>query len=249
MAIAKKNLDFIKRKQEANVAEQADVLRAEDDFTTALQNQDKILSQLKGVRQEAAALAKEQSLLTASPKFDLYRTVSLVPIAQAEKTLVEDGRTLKALRLVEQRTTKELSGSREEARHQLNLELGGGFRRSDEEYDGGGSATEPEAFVGLSYSYPLGNTKAASDTARLRLEREQRLEDVKSMETNLIAELRNVRTQIDSLIPVLALNRKQIKTAAERTREERSLYNRGRGELNFVLQAEDRERNARLFLC
>ena len=51
---------------------------------------------------------------------------------------------------------------------------------------------------------------------------------------------------LKELEKVLKLNQEQIKSAKERTKEELKLYNRGRGELTFVILSRDNEKNAKL---
>jgi hypothetical protein len=45
---------------------------------------------------------------------------------------------------------------------------------------------------------------------------------------------------------IMELNRTQIQTAEKKTEQELELYNKGKSQLNFVIQSRDNEENARL---
>ena len=69
---------------------------------------------------------------------------------------------------------------------------------------------------------------------------------VMDLQVTLDSNLRALMIQILEMERILELNRELIKSAQERTKEELKLYNQGRGELNFVIQARDNEKNAKL---
>jgi hypothetical protein len=64
-------------------------------------------------------------------------------------------------------------------------------------------------------------------------------------ELQLESALRGLLVQLKELHRVLEIDRAQIQAAEEKAKEELKLYNRGRGQLTFVIQAQDAVARAR----
>ena len=127
-----------------------------------------------------------------------------------------------------------------------SLEESGGLQEGDEDFMDALGLSKPDIGVALDFRYPLGNRTARADVAQATLQERQLEKEIESVTLNLEAELRNLWIQITEMVAVLAINREQIETAREKTREEKRLYDQGRGELTFVIQSQDSEALAEL---
>ena len=104
---------------------------------------------------------------------------------------------------------------------------------------------EPEAIIGLSYTRKLGTTTARADRARASSTVRQLRYAYDNEFVTLLSRARSLVARMEQLEAVLVSNKKQIEAAQGRTAEELALYEQGRGELNFVLESQDSEQNAR----
>ena len=93
---------------------------------------------------------------------------------------------------------------------------------------------------------PLQNRTAKSQVAKTDLQLKQIQAQLHTISLNLESVVTNIYIQIQELEQVLTLNQEQIQSAKAKTEEELKLYNRGRGELTFVIQSQDSEQNAKL---
>jgi outer membrane protein TolC len=104
----------------------------------------------------------------------------------------------------------------------------------------------PDLHVDLELKVPSLYKEQSSKIKKADAQLEQLAATVRDLQVTLEANLRALMIQILEMERVLELNRELIKSAQERTKEELKLYNQGRGELNFVIQARDNEKNAKL---
>jgi len=93
---------------------------------------------------------------------------------------------------------------------------------------------------------PLGNRTAKADIEKVNLQIKQINEEIKNVEIYLEATLRSLLIQINEMEKILTLNQAQIKSAKDKTDEEINLYNKGDGNLTFVIQSRENEVNSKL---
>ena len=134
----------------------------------------------------------------------------------------------------------------EQNRPELNLTLSGGLYGSDEELGKSLEIYKPDFFVSAAFTMPIEKRTVTAQIEKTDLQIAQIDEDMKNIEVTLEASLRNVFIQMAGMETILALNREQIESAREKTKEEVKMYNQGRGQLTFVIQSRDNEENAKL---
>jgi outer membrane protein TolC len=245
LRLSEEELDRTKRKREANLVDQADVMRAEDAVRIWKQNQVLVESQWKGLQAKLAVLSQDENIKNLSPEFKMYQVKQLSSLEEDILKLKNDSRLIKTL-LVK---LDQLELVRKSYQHilqpdlslvaQLNTKkLETGFGRSLE-------MNKPDAVVGLYFSLPLGNRTAKSHIKKTELQISQLKKQVDEITLALTSELTNLNIQLNELKNVLVLNQEQIESAKERTKEELKLYNQGRGDLTFVILSQDNEENAK----
>ena len=223
-----------------------DVIRAEDAVRIGKQNIMLIESLWKSKQAELAVLAQSGALYDRSPDFDLYKLEDLPSVDEAARRVREQSRLLGALALRRQQLFHQREGFVETGRPQLFLNLRGGLQGDDEAFGKSLVLGKPDVGVSLFYRYPLGNRTAKADVAKTDLRLRQLEDEIEHVALDLEARVRSLLIQVEELEGVLALNQNQIASAREKTEEELRLYNQGRGQLTFVIQARDNEENARL---
>lgn len=246
LALSQEQLQQVKRKHDAYLVDRVDVLRAEDAVRIAEQSILLIESQIEAKRAELAVLAQTEDLYTSEPDFRLYKLDTLPGPDDAVTLIKENSKVLKALRIRREQLMHLLSGYKETKRPQLYLSVGAGLQGGHEEFSEAFDIDKPDVLIALDFRYPLGNRKAGSDVLKTELEIEQLAEDIRNIELEFEAGIRNLLILIRKMEEVLKLNEEQITSAQAKTREETKLYNQGRNLLTIVIQSRDNEEQARL---
>lgn len=244
--LAEEQLKQTKRKRTANLVDEVDVLRSEDAVRVGKQNIMLIESQWRAKQAELAVLAQSQGLYKRSPEFDLYGKVKMPVPDEAVSRLKDESRILQALEVRSKQFSHLRGGFVETKRPQLFLNVTGGLQEGDRAFGSSLGLNKPDVSLGLNFRYPLGNRTAQANIEKTDLQLRQLEEETNSVALDLESGVRSLLIQIRELEKVLTLNQEQIESAKEKTQEELRLYNQGRGELTFVIQARDNEENAKL---
>lgn len=244
--LAEEQLEQTKRKRAANLVDQVDVLRSEDAVRVGKQNVVLIESQWRARQAELAVLSQSKELYNRSPEFDLYSLVTLPVLDEAVSRLRERSRVLQALHIRSDQFFHLRGGFVDTRRPQLFLNIRGGLQEGDRAFGSSLGLNKPDISLALDFRYPVGNRTAQADIEKTDLQLRQLEEETKSVTLDLESAVRSLLIQISELEKVLTLNQEQIESARKKTREELRLYNQGRGELTFVIQARDNEQNAKL---
>ncbi len=246
LSLSEEELDRTKRKREANLVDQADVIRAEDAVRIWRQKQVLVESQWNALQAELAVLLQSEELYNLVPEFDLYEVEELAPLEEAAPRLKEDSRLIRSLAIRLNQLELSRRGYAETSKPDLSLVAQLNTKNADEGFGESLKMDKPDAVIGVQLSFPLENRTAASKMAKTDLEIAQLNKQMDEVTVALISALTGLHIQVSELEEVLALNREQIESARERTEEELKLYNQGRGELTFVIQSRDNEQNAKL---
>jgi outer membrane protein TolC len=246
LLLAQEERQLTDEKRRANLVDQVDVLRAEDAVRLASQNLVLVRSQARAKQAELAVLANMPQLSQLLPEHNLYELRDLPSLEQAGRILAEKSRVLQLLETRARRLEQRQAGFREREKPDLNAEFGLALRGGDDELFSSLEVTKPDLSVGISVSQPLGARAARSDVQQAELELQQVQARTERVGLELKSRLHALLIQLADLEEILELNREQIESAREKSAEERRLYNQGRSDLTFVIQAEDNERNARL---
>lgn len=246
LTLAEAQLEQTRKKRRANLVDQADVLRAVDAVQTAKQAVYLVESQANAKRAELAVLAQMDNIKERQPGFDLYATTDLPEPAKIRESLRVGSRLIEALTLTAEQVGIQLGGAEEAIHPDLLLNVGFGLREDDDSVGHALGVNKPDAFVGLTFSYPLGNHSAEAEVERHRLLQKQVADRMQEVALQLDSSLQGLLIQLRELQQVLKLNEEQIASATQKTTEEIKLYNQGRGQLTFVIASRDDVQRAKL---
>ena len=246
LRLAETERELTADKRRANLVDKVDVLRSEDAVRLASQNLVLARSQARAKQAELAVLADLPLLQNRQPDYDLYATVELPTIAESARALAEEARVLRLLSTRAQQLERSRLGFSESEKPSLNAQVGLALKGGDESFVDALGLARPDLLLGITMSHPLGARASRNAVLQTELESQQVEAQRRQLQLQLESQLHSLLIQLDDLREILELNRQQIESAREKTAEEQRLYNQGRSELNFVIQAEDNERNARL---
>lgn len=246
LKLSEEELSRTKRKREANLVDEVDVIRAEDAVRIWRQNQVLVGSQWKALQAELAVLSQDSELYNVSPQFGLYEVVELAPLEENISQLKINSRLTAALNIRLKQLEYARRGFDETSKSDLSLMAQFSTKNLDESFGKSLGMDKPDALVGLQFSVPLGNRTARSQVAKTDLQIAQLEKQLDEVTLSLTSALTNLHIQIKELEEVLKLNQEQIESARQKTEEELRLYNQGRGNLTFVIQSRDSEQNAKL---
>ncbi len=246
LKLSKEELANVRRKRNANLVDEVDVIRAEDAVLIYKQSLMLAASRGKAVQAELAVLSRDTDLYNLSPEKDIYALTTLSSLDQETAQLKQNSRLLKSLQIRLEQIELRQRGFEETEKADLSLVAQLNLRSFDTALGESMVLDKPDAVVGLQYSLPLGNRTAKADVQRTEIQMKQIAKQIEEITLDLESAVTNVYTQLQELQKVLSLNQEQIESAKRKTEEELKLYNQGRGQLTFVIQSRDSEQNAKL---
>lgn len=244
--LAQQELDHLKKRYDVNLIERADLLRAENALRNVRQQLVVARSQRDTQAERLAELAQWPQLAEGEPEYDLFQTTDLPDSDSAYAMVESESRELRALRLRHDQLDRQLAAYKQSGLPQLDLNLSIGVQGGDDAFGKSMAIDDPRWAVGLLLRHPIGAHAAEADMKVARLRQERLLESEENVLLDLRATLRSLLRRMRDMQDVLELNRQTIESARERWREEQKLYRQGRGQLVWVIQAQDMEQNARL---
>ena len=246
LRLSEQQLEQTERKRAANLVIELDVLRSQDAVRIAEQTVVLIDAQLRAKQAELAVLARTKELQSLEPSLNLYQRLEGETVREAVDRLHESSRLLQVLVTRQAQMEKQYQGLKELTKPQLYLTTQLTAKSGANNFNNSLGFDNSDAGVFLQFSYPLGNRTAIADLEKSRLQVHQFELETDEITLSLEAALNNLLIQIDGIEQVLALNEQQIESARLKTQEELKRYNQGLGDLAFVIQSQDNERNARL---
>jgi len=244
--LAEEQLEQVQKRYRSNLVDRVDVLRGQDALRTAEQGLLQLNSLWRAKQAELAVIAQSAELYKKSPVFNLYTLEELPEIEESVIGLKKQSRLLQTFDILKAQLVCSRDGLIERKRPQLNLSFSGSLNGTDEEIGKSLEISKPDASLLLEFSTPLGNRGIKSGIEKADLQIKKLQEEKRDIEITLEANLRNLLIRIVDMESILKLNRAQIESAEEKTKEELKMYNQGRGQLTFVIQSRDNEQNARL---
>ncbi len=236
----------IQSKRKANLVDKVDVLRSQDAVRMSEQGAVLVQAQWLAKQAELAVLAASPDLYGQTPQFDLYKRVARLSVEEYLERLQSQSRPLYMLEIRNGMLERQRQGFEEMTKPQLFLTSQISLKSGDAEFGSAFGLDKSDLGLYLQFQYPLGNRKAQAAVRKNRLELRQATLDRADLALTLEATLRNLLIQAEQMEKVLVLNERQIETARERTEAELQRYNQGRGDLAFVIQAQDNEEGAAL---
>lgn len=246
LEIAKRGLDDVNKRYKANLVDKVDVLRSEDAVRLSEQGLVLAQSQWKAKQAELAVIAGSDEIFQRRPMYDIYKLEELPENEDVIAQMKSQSRLLSTFDILKRQLQYQRGGVEDQERAQLDLSVAAGLYGRDETFGESLAIYHPDATISLVFAKPLGGNTAKGQLEKLDKQVAQIDEEKKSLEWDLEASMINLLIQIHDMEDVLDLNKKQIESAQEKTKEELKLYNQGRSQLTFVIQSEDNEAAARL---
>lgn len=246
LELAQEERSHLEERYDVNLIDRADLLRAENAYRTV--RQQLVLAQSRRDAQAArlAELAQWEALVEKSPEYDLFRTVELPSLDSAYAIIETDGREIQVLRTQRDQIARQLSAYEQTELPRLDLNLSLGLMGGDDTFGESVMIDDPRWTIGLLFRHPLGAHAAETDIQVVRLQQKQLEKSEQNLLLQIRSSVRSILKRMRDLEDVLELNRAAIESARERWQEEQKLYRQGRGQLVWVIQAQDMEQNARL---
>jgi outer membrane protein TolC len=246
LEIAKRGLDDVNKRYKANLVDKVDVLRSEDAVRLSEQGLVLAQSQWKAKQAELAVIAGSDEIFQQRPMYDIYKLEELPKNEDVIAQMKSQSRLLSTLDILKRQLQYQRGGVEDQERAQLDLSVAAGLYGTDEAFGESLEIYHPDATISLVFAKPLGGNTAKGQLEKLDKQVAQIDEEKRSLERDLEASMINLLIQIHDMEDILDLNKKQIESAQEKTKEELKLYNQGRSQLTFVIQSEDNEAAARL---
>lgn len=238
-------LNEIKKKRETNLVDYVDVIRAEDSLRLVKQTLMLSKTSFKAIGQELSILAKKQ-LIEMNPKYSLYEKVAYKSIQDAVLYYRNNSRLIKLIDKQIERQNFNLRSIKEEKKSELSLLSEVNMKNTEDRFMDAFDSLKPSFLLGIVYKRPLEKIKSKEEikTTQLKIEALEKEKD--EIILNLESQLSKMHIQIKNYENILELNKQQIDSSKERTREELKYYHQGRGDLTYVIESRDNEQNAKL---
>lgn len=246
LQLSKKSFDETRQKRARNLVDEVDVIRAKNSVSLSEQNRVTVESGLMSLLEQLAIVTQDENLVNRTPKFDLYEIHELPELKTAIDNFKKNSRVLSQLRLSLQQLDLVRKGNKESTKPDVSLTAQVSTKKSDDNFGDALVMDQPEVTLSLTYTFPLNNTKARADLLTTNLQIAQLNKQIEELEITQVSALSNIYVQLKQMEEILELNRQQIELARQKTIEEIAIYNRGRGDLTFVIQSQDDEENAKL---
>ncbi len=246
ISISKELLENNKRKRKANLIDNVDVIRSENSVTTAEQSLLFIESEISSIVAELNEIIVENNLENATPIFDIYKTNEPIDFYQYKDSLLNNSRILNSIVTQIKQLEYLNRGFSEENKSSLDLITQLGLKTAEDDIPNSLVLDKPSFTIGLQFAIPLGKRASQSKVKQTQLKVENLKNQLDNLKRNLSSNLSRVVTQLNLFDEILAKNKQQIISTTNKTVEEIKLYDRGRGQLTFVILSRDEEQAAKL---
>ncbi len=244
--LSMESLDEIQQKRARNLVDEVDVIRSKNSVSLSQQDRVNVQLNLSSLVEQLAILAQDTELADKSPQYNLYEIHKLPELKEVVEDFQQNSRLLGQLKLSLKQLEIARKGNEESIKPDLSLTARVGTKQSDDSFGNALIMDKPEAILGLTYTFPLKNTQAQADLMAIDLQIDQLNAQTRELEITQISMLSNICIQLEQMEEILKLNRLQIDLARQKTAEEQTTYNRGRGDLTYVIQSQDEEGGAKL---
>lgn len=244
--ISKDLLQNNKKKRDANLIDDVDVIRSENAVTVGEQNLLFIESEIQSVIAELTEIISDNNLYNTEPLFDLYTLHDTFDYNSINDSLLEQSRILSTIRTQVEQLQYLKRGFTEEHKSSLDLVTILGLKNAEDDIPNSMVLDKPNFTIGLQLEIPLGKRSSKSKMKQADLKVENLRNQLDNLKRNLSSNLSKIITQLNLFDEILEKNKQQISITAQKTKEEIKLYDRGRGQLTFVILSRDEEQAAKL---
>ena len=239
--VAKKSLSLLKRKYKAKLIDKVDILRQQDYIQTIKQERLKIKAQKKVLSKELALKSNLAINELHKPTFDLITPISIDTTITFEQTL-DTAIYLTQLDAYNLEQNYYINSRKP----QLDLDVSYAFVGADSDFSDSLSFDQYSAYISLIYTKTLYNRSNTADinTVKLKIDELQTFYESDQLHFNI--EKEKVLSDLESYTEIVNVNNTQIKLAKQTLIEEKKLYNKGKGNLTFVLQAQENKHQSEI---
>ena len=239
LELAVEEFERSKRQRAAFLVDEVDVWRSEAAVHNTQSALSLIESRWKSLQADLATIAGDSTYYSRRPRYDLFALPDPPDADAFVAGIVNTARLVRALDYRRDQLARLEAGYADTKRPSLDLNLSGALQGGGESWGGAFEMKYPDFGAGLVFSYPLGTRTASANVERTRLELRQLEERIRAVQISLGASARRIIVELVELRDVIAANKLSIEANEKRTGEELKLYNQGRGDLAFVIQARD----------
>ncbi len=244
--ISKELLENNRKKRDANLIDNVDVIRSENAVTIAEQNLLFIESEISSLLAELSEIVGSVQLEDSTPLFDLYENHERLDYNSLNDSLLVGSRILQTIITQVEQLQYLKRGYTEDDKSSLDLITQLGLKNAADDIPNSLVLDKPNFSVGLQLSFPLGKRKSKSKSLQADLKVESLKNQLDNLKRNLSSNLAKLVTQLNLFDEILEKNKQQIVSATKKTAEEIKLYDKGRGQLTFVILSRDEEQAAKL---
>ena len=245
LSLAIKNVIETSNKYKSQLVDKVDVLRAKTSLKSLEKAQLMALTEKTALEKKIRIMSPQEAFLGSSPNYDIYQLPSV------EKFNNNSTHTLfqpKLISITKETLEEQLLFYQDSAKDSLNLTLKTALLGANSTFSDATSLDRSDQTISLDYTKILGDTTTKETIAKIQLELSQLKETDNKVKLELQQTLESLYLQIENLKALVKLSASQVKLANAQTKEERKSYKQGRSQLNFVIQAQDRELDAKLQL-
>jgi outer membrane protein TolC len=239
--VAKDSLALLQRKFKSNLIDKVDILRQKDYIKTISQELLKLNAQKKSLSKELALKSKLSSKEFNSPTFDLTKPVSINTTITFQKTI---DNAIYSTQLDTYNLEKNYyQNSR---KPQLDLDVSYAFVGADSNFTDALSFNRYSSYISLIYTKTLYNKSNTADINIVKLKIDELLTLYESDNLHFNIEKEKVLSELQSYKEIVNVNKSQIKLAEQTLIEENKLYDKGKSNLTFVLQAQENKNQSQI---
>ena len=235
LAFSVQQLSIASEKYAQSLLTKSSLLQEQDSFVRAQQQSLQASQELSSVRQELSLLVAIDSKLMLA-EFDLFQDqrVSSGDIAR----FVGNSRTIRQINYDRQKLKRQLISNENKLEPSLNLSVSLTSQGNSNSYFDSFANQDTSWQVGLSFMYPLGNTKELLDIRRTENLLAQLNFRQQEAELNLEQQIVSLLSRIDLLQELMGISLKQSQLANAKTLEIEAKYNDALSQKSSVIAAQ-----------
>ena len=239
--LAKKSLDLLNRKYKANLIDKVDILKQKDYIQNINQELLQLMAQQEVYLKELSLKSNLDKSVFKFPTFDLLSPLKI-------KTDVTFDDTLNNSIYESQFNIYDLEKTyyHNSKKPQLDLSLSYAFVGADTNFKNALSFDRYSSYVSLIYKKILKNNSNKADIRSVELKTQELKISYESDKLQYLIEKEKMITELESYKKIVAVNESQIQLAKQTVKEEKKLYEKGKGNLSFVLQAKENEHRSKI---
>ncbi len=239
LTLAEREYERTKEKFEAHLVDQVDVIRAETSMERARLSLESLNSELTSHLIYMTIISGIEDLSSRKPELDIDELPELKDIGSVQREFKTGSRLIALLRKNIELLEISREGKEEELKTNLNLAGNLSLAKSDGEIGESFILDQPTVSVGLSMDFPLDNKVLLNEIEVNKLSIEEINHQITVLERAQLNAITKIHSTLKSLKPVIELQKKQIEIARRSEEAELAVYQQGRSDFTFVIQAED----------